>query len=148
MFAFLQRALEQPPETHCCCYTKGLPLLPPSHGLIYAIMQNSQIAPPQSLLEFFTMKNSFAATNLLCQKASFWHKLEHCVPEEIIQQLLKLSFTSVLYTVSHSLEKSANGSNKASRFIWWCPHRGSVVLIQPSSMVKSKPIYFARGAIL
>lgn len=89
------------------------------------------------------MKISFAAKNLLCQKASFWHKPERCVPKEIIQQLLKLSFTSVLYTVSHPLEKSANGSNKASRFIWWCPHKGAVVLMQPSSMVKSKPIYFA-----
>lgn len=94
------------------------------------------------------MKTSFAAKNLLCQKASFWHKLEHCVPEKIIQQLLKLCFTSVLYTVSHPLEKSDNGSNKASRFNWWCPHRGSVVLIQPSSMIKSKAIHFATGAIL
>lgn len=94
------------------------------------------------------MKISFAAKNLLCQKASFWHKPERCVPKEIIQQLLKLSFTSVLYTVSHPLEKSANGSNKASRFIWWCPHKGAVVLMQPCSMVKSKPVYFATGAIL
>lgn len=100
MFAFLQHALEQPPETHCC-YTKGPPLLPPPHRLIYAIIQNSQTTPPLFIREFFTTKISFAAKNLLCQKASFWHKPERCVHKEIIQQLLKLSFTSVTLSPTH-----------------------------------------------
>lgn len=52
MFAFLQHGLEQPPETHCY-YTKGPPLLPPPHRLIYAIIQNSQTTPPLFIRVFY-----------------------------------------------------------------------------------------------